>query len=172
MTPAARAVLWPALLLACIPASGAAAQPRQSLGTFGEWGAFADARAGTCYAIAMARPDPRARERQPYATVSVWPERGISGQVFWQLARTARPGSYATAQIGTRRFALALRGADAWLLRPDEEPAFRAALRGARSMTVSYRDTNGRFYTERYALDGAPSAMDAAQLGCMGKRVS
>ena len=47
--------------------------------------------------------------------------------------------------------------------------AIIAAMRGARSMRVEARDQRGRRFADRYLLDGAPTAIDAAAAGCAGK---
>jgi hypothetical protein len=50
-----------------------------------------------------------------------------------------------------------------------QEAAILAAARGATSMRVEARDAAGRRFADRYLLDGAPTAIDAAAAGCAGK---
>lgn len=159
-----RVIAWSAgALLALSPLAALAA--RTSLGVFGDWGAFRDAGAGHCYAIATAQPDPRQRERQPFMTVATWPRSGVDGQVHWQLARM--PGSSGiVAQIGGQSFRLRAQGPNAWAQDARMDAAVKAAMRSAQSLSVVYRDTKGRRFSDKYLLQGAATAMDAATLGC------
>jgi len=146
------------------------ASARESLGVFGGWGAFADAREGRCYAISQGQPDPRARERQPYMTVATWPRADVRGQVFWQLARTPLPSQPVTAQAAGKSFRLRAEGARVWAQDAAMDAAIRAAMRTAQTLTVFYRDSRGRRFYDRYRLAGAPTALDAATLACAGRR--
>ena len=71
--------------------------------------------------------------------------------------------------VGDRPFLLAGRGAWAWGRSPAQDAAILAAVRDARSMRVQSRDASGRRFTDRYLLDGAPTAIDAAAAACAGK---
>ena len=61
----------------------------------------------------------------------------------------------------TRPFLLVARGAIAWSRGPAQEAAIIAAMRSAGGMRIEGRSAGGRFI-DRYALDGAPTAIDAA----------
>ena len=71
--------------------------------------------------------------------------------------------------IEDRPFLLVGRGEWAWSTGPMQDSAIIAALRAGRSMRIEARDSAGRRFTDRYLLDGAPSAIDAAAAGCAGK---
>lgn len=156
----------PLLLAALALASPLAA--RDSLGVFGQWGAFRDPGVPRCYAIAMAEEPRRGetRERTPYASVGNWPARGVRGQVHVRLSRAVAPGAAISLAVGGRRFALAGSGADAWARDERMDAAIVAAMRSASSMSVSSRDRSGRRFTDRYSLEGAATAVDAATVGC------
>ena len=139
---------------------------KDSLGVFGGWGAFSDAREERCYAIAKAEPDPRQRERQPFMTVGTWRKAGARGEVYWQLARTPLPSAPITAQAAGKSFRLRTSGANAWAQDAGMDAAIRAAMRSAQTLTVFYRDVKGRRFYDRYRLTGAPTALDAATLAC------
>ena len=70
--------------------------------------------------------------------------------------------------IGERPFLLVARGDWAWSRGPLQEAAIIEAARVARSMRVEGRDAGGRRFTDRYLLDGAPTAIDAAAAACAG----
>lgn len=143
---------------------------RDSLGIFGTWGAFRDAAGPRCYAIAEASPSPNARERQPYASIGTWPRRQVHGQVHLRLSRVLAAQPRLTLALGGRRFALVGGGADAWAASAADNAAILAAMRQAGSMSVSATDRSGRRFTDRYALAGAATAMDAATVGCARQR--
>lgn len=150
--------------------SGAALSARTSLGVFGDWGAFRDPAQGRCYAIATAQPDPRRTDRQGYMTVGIWPRARVQGQLYWRLARTPLPGAIVTAQIAGRSYRLQVQGTGAWSRDEAMDAALKAAMRSARNLSVVYRDTNGRRFADRYRLQGAATAIDAATLACAQRR--
>jgi hypothetical protein len=142
---------------------------KDSLGVFGQWGAFRDPQVPRCYAIAAAESDPRStrnREHAPFASVGSWPRRSIRGQVHFRLSRNLAAASAISLSLGGERFALAGGGGDAWAKDQRMDAAIVAAMRSANSMSVTARDRAGRRFTDRYRLDGAATAMDAATVGC------
>ena len=159
--------LVPALLLLTLAAPLAA---KDSLGVFGEWGAFRDPAVPRCYAIAAAEPRAGSgadrAEHAPFASVGTWPERGVRGQVHVRLSRNAASRSAVSLRLGGQSFALTGSGPDAWAQDRRMDAAIVAAMRSAATMTVSARDRNGRRFTDRYSLAGAATALDAATVGC------
>ena len=154
-----------ALALLALAAPAAA---KDSLGVFGQWGAFRDPAVPRCYAI-VAAEEPRrreVREQEPFASVGTWPRRGVRGQVHLRLSRSVAQGAAISLSLGGRRFALAGAGGDAWARDATMDAAIVAAMRSAPSMAVYSRDRSGRRFTERYSLEGAATAMDAATVGC------
>lgn len=143
---------------------------RTSLGIFGDWGAFSDARQGRCYAIATALPDPRQRERQPFMTVGTWPRSGVHGQLYWRLSRVPAATSPISVRVGGQSHRLQARGADAWAQGAAVDAAIKAAMRSAQTLNVYYRDTRGRRFSDKYRLQGAATALDAATLACAQRR--
>ena len=146
---------------------------KDSLGVFGQWGAFRDPQVPRCYAIAAAETEPRARnarERAPFASVGTWPRRGVRGQLHLRLSRNLATDPRITLAIGGQRYTLTGGGGDAWAADRTMDAAIVAAMRSAGSMSVSALDGAGRRFTDRYSLDGAATAMDAATVGCAGTR--
>jgi len=157
------------LLLSALLSLGLVASPaqaRDSLGMFGEWGAFRDPAAPRCYAIAMAAPSTLRRDFQPFASVGTWPRQNLRGQVHFRLSRKLQPGAPITLAIGRSRFALVGGGADAWAVNAQMDAAIVAAMRSAKEMTVSARGADGRGFSNTWSLDGAATALDAAAVGC------
>ncbi len=153
-------------LLAAALALPAPALARDSLGIFGDWGAFIDPRTPRCYAIAKAAPSRLQRDHKPYASIGTWPGRNVRGQVHFRLSRNMSTGRPIRLVLGDRTFELVGSGADAWAKDKAMDAAIIAAMRAAGSMTISASDANGRRFSNTYDLDGVATAMDAATVGC------
>ena len=156
-----------ALFATLLPAPAIA---RDSLGMFSTWGAFRDPAVPRCYAVAMAEPSTKQRDYQPYAAIGTWPRREVRGQVHLRLSRKLMPGARIVLTVGRERFTLNGGGGDAWAADRRMDAAIVAAMRSARSMTVSARDAEGRSFSNTWPLAGAATAMDAAALGCVPGR--
>jgi hypothetical protein len=134
------------------------ADARDSLGVFGRWAAFRDARPPRCYAIsAPARPVPKTARWRPFASVATWPGRARN-QVHIRLRQPRPAGTKVALQIGRQRFVLVAGGADAWARDARTDVAIVTAMRSAERMIVG---------GESYPLRGAATAIDAALLGCI-----
>ncbi len=145
-------------------------QAKDSLGVFGDWGAFRDefrnGGGSRCYAIAMPAPSRLQRDHEPYATIATWPRRNIRGQVHFRLSREVRNAAAITLQMNGKSFTLTGGAANAWARDRVMDAAIIAAMRSASRMTVSSVDRSGRRFSNTYTLDGASSAMDAATVAC------
>ena len=153
--------------LACIClalASAAAAAPSRLIVARGSWASFD--RGPACEAVAKPLLPARKHDAQPYVVVAFDRAGPRHGQLFAQLRRPARPGSTVMLTIGEQPFLLAARGASAWSKDPAQEAAIIAAMRGAGGMRIVSRDISGRRFTDRFLLDGAPTAIDAAAAAC------
>jgi hypothetical protein len=151
-----------ALLLLALAASPS---NREAIGVWHTWGAFREAAPPRCFAVA----EPLRHGTGAFASVTTWPGRGIRNQLALRLSRPARDGVAPTLSIDERRFSLTARGQEAWAPDPPTDAAIVAAMRSARSMSVSGVSTTGRPFADTYALPGAASAIDAAALACLGR---
>lgn len=77
-----------------------------------------------------------------------------------------RTGATVIATIGRQPFLLTARGNWAWSSGAAQEQALIAAVRLSDSLRIRSRDGAGRRFTDRYALDFAPTAIDAAAARC------
>ena len=155
------------LIALAIGIAPAAASARDSLGIFGQWGAFRDPETPRCYAIAEpARTSAGRAEWSAFASVGSWPKRGIRSQLHVRLSREHTPETTVYLSIGERRFALKAGAADAWAQDARMDAAIIAAMRSAETMSVEGRAKNRRGFSDIYSLKGAATAMDAAALGC------
>ena len=91
------------------------------------------------------------------------------GQFFAQLSRVPRAGSTVILTVGEQPFLLVSRGDWVWSRDAGQEAAIVAAVRAGSGMRIQARDQAGGRFTDRYLLDGAPTAIDAAAARCAGK---
>jgi hypothetical protein len=126
----------------------------------GQWATLVQGR--TCEAAAKAVG--MAAKGRPPARASLAFDAGgpRHGQFAARLSRTPRPGATVMLHIGDRPFLLMTRGDMAWSRGPAQEQAIIAAMRANNGMRVEARDGGGGRIVDRYSLDGAPLAIDAA----------
>lgn len=93
-----------------------------------------------------------------------------NGQFFARLSRSPRAGSTIMLKIGDQPFLLVARGEWAWSRGPRQEAAIIASARAAGGMRIEARDGAGRRFFDRYLLDGAATAIDAAAACALAKR--
>ena len=150
-----------AIALAALVAANA---PPRALAARGTWAAFD--RGGQCEALSRA-PLPEALDK-PAAIVAITFDRAgrRSGQMSVRFRRPLRPGSSVMLTVGSQPFELVGQGTAAWSRGPAQEGAILAALRSSSGARVNARDAAGRRMTERFLLDGAPTAIDAAAAAC------
>ena len=149
-------------------ATAAAAAPSRLIVARGAWASFD--RGSTCEAIARPIADPGKRDALPYVAVAFDRAGPRQGQLFAQLRRPSRAGSSVLMTVGDQPFLLVTRGAYAWSKDPRQEAAIIAAMRAAGGMRLQARDLAGRRMTDRFLLDGAPTAIDAAAAACSRPR--
>ena len=142
----------------------AAAAPPRTLAARGTWAAFD--RGGQCEALSRALL-PEALDK-PVALLAIAFDRSgrRSGELSVRFRRPLRPRSSVILTIGDPPFELAARGQAAWSRGRAQEDAILAAIRSSGGARVTARDAAGRRMTERFLLDGAPTAIDAAAAAC------
>lgn len=140
---------------------------RESLGVYGDWGAFRDPATPRCYAIAEAQPTSARRDFAAFASVGTWPRRNVRGQVHFRMSRRLAENPRVRLAVGGQRFDLTAGDGDAWAVDTRGDAAVVSAMRSAGQMSVSATDNRGNRFTDRYSLDGAATAIDAAAVGCV-----
>ena len=149
-------------------AGAAAAAPSRLIIAQGSWASFD--RGPACEALAKALAPVRKQQVQPYIAVAFDRAGPRQGQLFVQLRRPLRPGSSPILTVGDQPFLLVARGATAWSKDARQEAAILAAMRTAGGLRIEGRDAAGRRLADRYLLDGAPTAIDAAAAACSRPR--
>ena len=152
-------------LLVAAPASAA-----QLLFAGGQWAALD--RGGTCEAASRSLRLVQKGRVQARAGFAFDANGTRHGQFFAELSRIPRTGSTVILTVGTRPFLLASNGQWAWSRDPTQESAIIAAVRSAGGMRVDSRDASGRRFVDRYLLDGAPTAIDAAAARCASAKLA
>ena len=158
------AFLAPVLAVAL---AAAPAQAAQIVFAGGQWAAIDRGRA--CEAVSRSLRIAGKGKVQARAGFAFDPPGGRRGQFFAQLSRPPRIGSTVIMTVGQQPFLLAARGGWAWSNGPAQEAAIIAAARSAAGLRIESRDSSGRRFVDRYLLDGAPTAIDAAAARCAGK---
>ena len=149
-----------AALLALMPATASA----RLVQARGSWAAFEDK--GRCRAMARSLRDAARGQPQAFAAILFDPARRQKAVVSVRLSRVPRPGASIVLTVGAQPFLLRGAGAFAWSRGPAQEAAILAAIRANSGMRVEARDAGGRRSVDRYLLDGAPTAIDAAAAAC------
>ena len=140
----------------------------QLIATNGDWAAFD--RGASCDATSRSLLVPRKGEPQPHVAIAFDRNGPRRGELSVALRRPSRSGSSVVMTIGDQPFLLSARGAGAWSRGPAQEAAIIAAIRSSTGMRVEARDLAGRRMVDRYALSGAPTAIDAAAADCSRRR--
>ena len=154
------------LLLVAIAAAPALAKGGSVIAAGGHWAAIL--RDGQCDAESLAQAPASARTLRGLAGFTFAADRSRWGQFHARLSRTPRPGASVIATIGRQPFLLKARGNWAWSSGPAQDNALLAAVRSADSLRIQSRDSAGRRFTDHFALDFAPTAIDAAAARCAG----
>ena len=152
---------WFVAIALILSAPAAAAQ---LLFAGGQWVALD--RGGTCEAASRSLRIAQKGKVQARAGFAFDSNGARRGQFFAEMSRIPRADSTVILTVGTQPFMLVARGNWAWSRDPRQEAAIIAAVRAAPGMRVDSRDTSGRRVVDRYLLDGAPTAIDAAAARC------
>ena len=155
---------WSLAALIVIAASSAAHGAR-ILFAGGQWAAI---DFGTrCEARSKAL-SPR-RDTKPFAGFAFDRAGPRQGRFYVHLSRPARAGASVIATIGSSPFLLVGKGAWAWSRGEAQQSAMLEAARYGQSLRVETRDPRGSRVVDRYVLEGAATAIDAAAAACAGK---
>ncbi len=134
----------------------------------GAWASFDRGR--SCEAVARSVRDARRGEEQARVAIAFDRQGPRRGQFSARFRRPLRAGSSPILTIGAQPFMLVVRGQTAWSRGASQEAAIIAAIRAAGGMRIQAREASGRTMVDRYLLDGAPTAIDAAAAACSLRR--
>ena len=126
----------------------------------GQWAALSQGR--TCEAAARSLGTIFKDRAPARASLSFDAGGPRHGQFAARLSRLPRPGATVMLHVGDQPFLLMSRGDMAWSRGPKQEQAIIVAMRNSGGMRVEARSRGGGRIVDRYSLDGAPLAIDAA----------
>ena len=155
------------------PAAAAAggAQPKL-LGQYGEWGAYTASPAGKKVCFAIAKPtssvtNPPNRPRNPvYTFISTRPADKVTNEVSIIIGYPFKPGTEASADIGSTSFALYTQQDGAWIKNAADEANMVSAMRGGDTMVVKGASAKGTQTTDTFTLKGVSQALDRLAQEC------
>jgi invasion protein IalB len=161
---------------AAAPASPAAAiaggvQPKL-LGQYGDWGAYTASPGGKKVCFALAKPGasetiPPGRPRNPaYMFISSRPADKVTNEVSIIVGYPFKPGSEATADIGSTDYALYTQQDGAWIKNATEEARLVDAMRGGQTVVVKGTSAKGTQSSDTYSLKGLSQALDRTGQEC------
>ncbi len=161
------------------------------IGTFGDWNVFAagEGKSRICYAISQPQVRlPKSLKRDPaYLFVTVRKGEKVNNEVAVMLGFAPKPGSGQTTTtaaangavptpassasdpslaIGSARYALVVKGANAWVQNPADESKVVAEMSRGKKVVVKAVSQRGNASTDEYALDGFGEAMKRTREEC------
>jgi hypothetical protein len=142
------------------------------LGQFGEWGAYSATSGGKKICYALAKPssqttEPANRPRDPaYTFISTRPGENVRNEISIVIGYPFKPGSDATVDIGSAKYAMYTQGDGAWIKNAAEEARMVDTMRRGADMIVAGESGRGTKSTDRYALKGLSQALDRVAQEC------
>jgi hypothetical protein len=142
------------------------------LGQYGEWGAYTASPGGKklCFAIAKptsAETNPANRPRNPvYMFVSTRPADKVVNEVSIITGYPFKPGSEASAAVGSTTYALYTQQDGAWIKNAAEEAQMVDAMRAGQTAVVKGTSAKGTESTDSYSLKGLSQALDRVGQEC------
>ena len=126
----------------------------------GQWAALR--QGGTCEAAARSVGTVYKGRAPARASLSFDAGGPRHGQFAARLSRMPRAGATVMLHIGDQPYLLMSQGDWAWSRGPKQEQAIIASMRASGGMRVEARSPGGGRIVDRYSLNGAPLAIDAA----------
>ncbi len=152
------------------PSKNAAAAGAQSLGTFGEWGAYIGGSGASKVCFVLSQPKdrlPKGLNRDPvYLFISFRPSQGIKNEIAFNMGYDLKPATEPVAAIGSSNFNMVAKDKNAFLKNAAEENHFVDIARRTSNLTVKGKSLRGNETTDRYALTGFGQALDRAVKEC------
>src|SRR5580693_8889893 len=142
------------------------------LGQYGEWGAYTASPGGKKLCFAIAKPtssqtNPPDRPRNPtYMFISTRPTEKVSNEVSIIIGYPFKPGTEASAAVGSTSYALYTQQDGAWIKNAAEEAQMVDAMRAGQSAVVKGASAKGTQSTDTFSLKGLAQALDRVGQEC------
>jgi len=142
------------------------------LGQYGEWGAYTASPGGKKVCFAIAKPtssqtNPPDRPRNPtYMFISTRPTEKVSNEVSIIIGYPFKPGTEASAAVGSTSYALYTQQDGAWIKNAAEEAQMLDAMRAGQSAVVKGVSAKGTQSSDTFSLKGLAQALDRVGQEC------
>lgn len=142
------------------------------LGQYGEWGAYTASPGGKKVCFAIAKPsssqtNPPDRPRNPvYMFISSRPAEKVSNEVSVIIGYPFKPGTEASATVGSTSYALYTQQDGAWIKNAAEEAQMVDAMRAGQSAVIKGVSAKGTQSTDTFSLKGLSQALDRVAQEC------
>ena len=148
------------------PTSGA-----RLLGQYGEWGAYTASPGGkkVCFAISKPTSADHTAEsaaKSVYMFISTRPADKVANEVSIIVGYPFKPGTEASATVGSTPFALYTQQDGAWIKNAANEANMVAAMRSGETAVVKGVSAKGTQSTDSYTLKGVSQALDRVAQEC------
>lgn len=151
-------------------AKAAATAGAQSLGTFGDWGAYTGGPASGKVCFVLSQPKerlPKGLNRDPaYIFISFRPAQGVKNEIAVTTGYTLKAGAEPVITLGKTKFNMVAKDSNAFLRNAAEETQFVELSKHAASLTIKGLSTRDHETTDRYSLAGFGQALDRAAKEC------
>jgi len=155
-----------------VPAVGVAGAEPTLIGQFGGWGAYTATPGGRKICFALAKPsssktNPPNRPRDPaYVFVSTRPAEKVANEVSVSMGYQLKPGSEASLEIGSAKYAMYTQGDGLWIKNAAEEAQMVEALKRGADATVKGISAKGTETTDIFSLKGLAQALERVSQDC------
>ena len=142
------------------------------LGQYGEWGAYTASPGGKKVCFAIAKPtssqtNPPDRPRNPtYMFISSRPAEKVSNEVSIIIGYPFKPGTEASAAVGSTSYALYTQQDGAWIKNAAEEAQMVDAMRAGQSAVIKGVSAKGTQSSDTFSLKGLAQALDRVGQEC------
>ena len=146
------------------------------LGQFGDWGAYTATSGGKKVCYALAKPssqatEPPNRPRDPaYIFVSTRPAENVRNEISIVIGYPFKPGSEATADIGSAKYAMYTQDDGAWIKNAAEEARMVDAMREGADMVVAGESGRGTKIDRPLCAEGPGAGARPRRAGVQAER--
>ncbi len=157
--------------IAAPPPAPGGGQPKL-LVQFADWGAYTATSGGrkVCYALAKpasSQTEPAGKPRDPtYMFISTRPAENVRNEISVVIGYPFKPGTEATADLGSAKYAMYTQQDGAWIKNAAEEARMVDAMRKATEIVISGESGRGTKSVDHYTLKGLAQALDRVAQEC------
>jgi len=151
-------------------AQGGATPGAKAIEKINDWQLYSVGTGKTkiCYAVTSPKerkPEGLKRD-QAYLFITNRPGENVKNEITLTLGFEAKPDGKPKAEIGNATFDMGSKGAQVLVENAAKEPAFVAAMRKGKTLTVKASSLRGNVTTDTYALAGVDKALDRIAKEC------